>query len=96
MKRGLFRFNDPILGDAACVHKSAGDAAPYLSRCLYERLALEPEFDCLPILPRIPKKVTAGGEALRPTAPSEENQQAWTRAGRPAAVEDGGSKRALP
>ena len=96
MKRGLFRFSDPILGEAACIHKSAGAATPYLSRGLYERLAFEPEFDCLPILPRIPRKATAGGEALRPTAPSEENQQAWTRAGRPAAVEDGGSKRALP
>jgi len=48
VKRGLYRLNDPILGEAACVHKSAGDAAPYLSRYLYELLDFRPRFDALP------------------------------------------------
>jgi hypothetical protein len=55
MKRGLYRLNDPLLGEAARVDKSAGDAAPYLSRYLYELLGFEPTFECLPVLPRIPQ-----------------------------------------
>ena len=50
MKRGLYRLSDPILGEAARVHKSAGDAAPYLSRYLYELLEFRPEFDSLPTM----------------------------------------------
>ena len=50
MKRGLYRLSDPILGEAARVHKSAGDAAPYLSRNLYELLEFEPAFDSLPTM----------------------------------------------
>ena len=48
MRRGLYRFDDPILGEAARVHKSAGDAGPYLSRYLYELLEFEPQYDALP------------------------------------------------
>jgi hypothetical protein len=55
MKRGLYRVRDPLLGEAAIVDKSAGDAAPYLSRYLYELLEFEPEFDCLPWLARMPR-----------------------------------------
>lgn len=55
MKRGLYRVWDPLLGEAARVDKSAGDAAPYLSRYLYELLEFGPQFDHLPILPRIPE-----------------------------------------
>ena len=50
VRRGLYRFNDPILGEAARVHKSAGDAGPYLSRYLYELLEFEPQYDSLPTL----------------------------------------------
>ena len=50
MKRGLYRLSDPILGEAARVHKSAGDAAPYLSRYLYELLEFRPAFDSLPTM----------------------------------------------
>lgn len=62
MKRGLYRLNDPLLGEAACVDRSAGDAAPYLSRYLYELLNFEPNFECLPVLPRIPKSRPASPE----------------------------------
>jgi len=48
VRRGLYRFDDPILGEAARVHKSAGDAGPYLSRYLYELLEFEPQYDALP------------------------------------------------
>jgi len=48
VRRGLYRFDDPILGEAARVHKSAGDAGPYLSRYLYELLEFEPQYDSLP------------------------------------------------
>ena len=48
VRRGLYRFDDPILGEAARVHKSAGDAGPFLSRYLYELLEFEPEFEDLP------------------------------------------------
>ncbi len=51
MKLGLYRLTDPFLGEAARVHKSAGDAAPYLSRFVYELLGFEPKFDALPTLP---------------------------------------------
>jgi len=44
----LYRTTDPILGDAARVHRSAGDAAPYLTRQLYEMLDFRPPFDSLP------------------------------------------------
>ena len=50
VKRGLYRLIDPILGEAARVHKTAGDAAPYLSRFLYELLEFEPEFENLPTI----------------------------------------------
>jgi hypothetical protein len=46
----MYRFTDPILGEAARVHKSAGDAAPYLSRFLYELLEFEPDYDDLPTM----------------------------------------------
>jgi hypothetical protein len=49
VKLGLYRTTDPILGDAARVHKSAGDAAPYVSRYLYELLDFRPPFDSLPV-----------------------------------------------
>ena len=48
MRLGLYRTQDPILGEAARVHKSAGDAAPYLSRYLYELLDFRPAFESLP------------------------------------------------
>jgi len=50
VRRGLYRFDDPILGEAARVHKSAGDAGPYLSRYLYELLEFEPQYDALPTM----------------------------------------------
>jgi hypothetical protein len=71
MKLGLYRLNDPILGEAALVHKSAGDAAPYLSRYLYEHLKFEPAFDCLPMLVRIPTQKRASEAKLgKPGSPS--------------------------
>ncbi len=48
MRLGLYRTHDPILGEAARVHPSAGDAAPYLSRYLYEMLDFRPPFESLP------------------------------------------------
>jgi len=48
VRLGLYRTDDPILGEAARVHKSAGDAAPYLTRYLYELLEFRPAFDSLP------------------------------------------------
>jgi hypothetical protein len=48
VRLGLYRTIDPILGDAARVHPSAGDAAPYVSRHLYEMLDFRPPFECLP------------------------------------------------
>ena len=71
MKRGLYRLIDPILGEAARVDKSAGDAAPYLSRYLYELLEFEPEFDCLPFLPLIPTTVQLGEKAPHMTLRKE-------------------------
>ena len=50
MRLGLYRTIDPFLGEeAARVHESAGDAAPYLSRYLYELLDFRPSFDSLPV-----------------------------------------------
>lgn len=51
MKRGLYRTFDPFLGECAKVHKSAGDAAPFLIREIYEFVHFEPDFDDLPMQP---------------------------------------------
>jgi hypothetical protein len=48
MRRGLYRTFDPLLGESARVHKSAGDAAPLLSREIYEILDFSPAFYSLP------------------------------------------------
>jgi hypothetical protein len=90
VKLGRFRLYHPILGEAAYVDKSAGDAAPYLSRRVYELLEFEPEFDCLPILPRIPPKKAASGEVAA-LDPQHEKQP---RADRSTAMEDDSGKRA--
>ena len=70
VKRGLYRMSDPILGEAARVHKSAGDAAPYLSRYLYELLDFEPAFDSLPTLREYkrPARTPAAKRLLDPAA----------------------------
>lgn len=51
MKRGLYRTFDPFLGECAKVHESAGDAAPFLIREIYEFIRFEPDFDDLPLHP---------------------------------------------
>ena len=48
MRLGLYRTTDPLLGEAARVHESAGDAAPFVSRYLYELLDFRPAFESLP------------------------------------------------
>ena len=48
MRLGLYRIWDPLLGESARVDRSAGDAAPFLSRRVYEWLGFEPAFDNLP------------------------------------------------
>jgi hypothetical protein len=61
VKLGLYRTHDPLLGEAARVHPSAGDAAPYLSRYLYELLDFRPAFDSLP-------QANENPQPMRPTA----------------------------
>ena len=65
MKLGLYRTHDPLLGEAARVHPSAGDAAPYLSRYLYELLGFQPAFDSLPQASEnpLPMRPNAGASA---------------------------------
>ena len=48
MKKGLYRTAMPHFGECARVDDDAGDAAPFLSRELYELLDFEPGFDALP------------------------------------------------
>lgn len=48
MRRGLYRFEDPDGVAYCCVHWTAGDGAPFLSRQIYEMLGFEPRFDNLP------------------------------------------------
>lgn len=48
MIHGLYRTRDRLLGICARVSASAGDAAPVLTRELYEALGGEPPFDRLP------------------------------------------------
>ncbi len=50
MKLGMYRVNDPFLGECAKVKWYAGDGAPYLQRELYDLLRFEPKFDMLPDL----------------------------------------------
>lgn len=48
MRKGLFRTTLPVLGECARVDMSAGDAAPYLEKSMYEMLGFEPRFETLP------------------------------------------------
>jgi len=48
VRRGLYRFEDPDGAACCCVHWTAGDGAPFLSRQIYEMLGFEPRFDNLP------------------------------------------------
>lgn len=48
MRKGLFRTSLPVLGECARVDMSAGDAAPYLERAMYDMLGFEPPFRELP------------------------------------------------
>jgi hypothetical protein len=48
VRKGLFRTNLPGLGECARVDMSAGDAAPYLEREMYDLLGFEPRFELLP------------------------------------------------
>lgn len=36
--------------ECAIVHRSAGDAAPYLPRIIYEAMGFQPRFDALPFI----------------------------------------------
>ena len=48
MRRGLFRIDDPFLGECAHVSGDNGDAYPLLNREMYRLLGFEPPFDGLP------------------------------------------------
>lgn len=48
VRKGLFRTTLPGLGECARVDMSAGDAAPFLERAMYDLLGFEPRFDLLP------------------------------------------------
>ncbi|WP_168176440.1 hypothetical protein [Novosphingobium sp. PC22D] len=48
MRKGLFRTELPGIGECARVDMSAGDAAPYLERKMYEMLGFRPAFESLP------------------------------------------------
>ncbi len=48
MKKGLYRFVLPHLGECARTHLRAGDGAPFLERSVYEALQFQPAFDALP------------------------------------------------
>ena len=48
MKRGIYRFSKPGNVEFARVHLSAGDAAPFLDRSMYEALQFLPAFEALP------------------------------------------------
>ncbi|MCB2075100.1 MAG: hypothetical protein KDE49_15515 [Novosphingobium sp.] len=48
MNKGLYRTSMPHFGECARVTDEAGDAAPFLSREMYELLNFEPKFDALP------------------------------------------------
>ena len=48
MGYGLYRFLDDCLGECARIRSSTGDAAPYLSKRVYELLGCTPPFDELP------------------------------------------------
>ena len=48
IKMGLYRTNEPDLGERARIRWAAGDGAPYLPREIYEALHFKPLFDTLP------------------------------------------------
>jgi len=48
MKKGLYRFVLPDVGECARTHLLAGDGAPFLERSVYEALHFQPPFDTLP------------------------------------------------
>lgn len=48
MKLGLYRMVDRYVGECARTDRSAGDAAPFLPREIYQALHFEPRFDDLP------------------------------------------------
>lgn len=48
VRKGIFRTRLPGLGECARVDMSAGDAAPYLEREMYDLLGFQPRFDQLP------------------------------------------------
>lgn len=48
MIRGLCQVHDPWLGTGVLVHAAAGDAAPFLTREMYDLLRGQPAFDQLP------------------------------------------------
>ena len=47
-KKGLFRTNEPGVGECAYTHRSAGEGFPFLPRDIYEALQFQPSFDALP------------------------------------------------
>jgi len=48
VKQGLYRTNDPLLGECARICWSAGDGAPFLRREIYEAVHFQPLYDALP------------------------------------------------
>lgn len=50
-RKGIFRTTLPALGECARVAMSAGDAAPFLEREMYEMLNFQPPFEELPERP---------------------------------------------
>ncbi|MGF7152948.1 hypothetical protein [Novosphingobium gossypii] len=50
-RKGIFRTTLPGMGECARVAMSAGDAAPFLERDMYEMLGFHPRFEDLPERP---------------------------------------------
>lgn len=48
MKRGLYRTNDPVIGECAYVDWGGTDGKPFLTRDTYEANRYQPPFDQLP------------------------------------------------
>lgn len=63
-KRGLYRSMFPDLGECARVHPAAGDAAPYLTRELYEALHFKPRFHSLMTKDEYDQHYAAAAESL--------------------------------
>ena len=45
---GLYRLNDPFLGECARFGAGTGDGAPYMSRAVYKLMGCNPPFEELP------------------------------------------------